>query len=172
MSQPFKLLETFCSEELEEVQQEVLANNKVWWVVDKWCIDNGYEYFVKEPKIACVPLIAGKEPPYVKTPFYEFFPKLTIAVAKRFGCNISRINIQKVKPESCYDIHTDNGAYFLTADRYALAVNQGYVFKVDGKEVKIGVGDLFWFDNQKPHGAFNASKNERIAVIIDVQKES
>lgn len=172
MTTSFKLVETLRGKELEDIQQEVLTNAKVWWVSDKWCMDNGYDYFVKAAKIACVPLIAGKEPPYVKTPFYQFFPKLTAAINKRFGKTLSRINIQKIKPESRYDIHTDNGPYFITADRFALALNQDYLFKIDGEVLEIRVGDFFWFDNQRPHGAFNTSKNERLAVIVDVQKES
>jgi hypothetical protein len=171
MSQDFRLLENLQGSELEAVQHEVCSNKKVWWVSDKWCLDNGYDYFVKEAKIACVPLIAGKQEPYVKTPFYELFPQLTTLAHKKFGPNLSRINIQKIKPESCYDIHTDNGDYFLTTVRYSLALNQEYFFKVADQTVKISVGDLFWFNNKKPHGAFNESANDRIAVIIDVQKE-
>lgn len=171
MPEDFRLLETLQGPELSVVQQEVYGNKKVWWVSDKWCLDNEYDYFVKDAKIACVPLIAGKQEPYVKTPFYALFPQLTDLVHKKFGENLSRINIQKIKPESCYDIHIDQGEYFLGVDRYSLALNQEYFFKVANQTVKINAGDLFWFNNKKPHGAFNESTNERIAVIIDVQKE-
>jgi hypothetical protein len=47
--------------------------------------------------------------------------------------------------------HIDVGSYYLTRDRYHLAIQGSYVYTVGGESLKINAGDLIWFKTINYH---------------------
>jgi hypothetical protein len=64
--------------------------------------------------------------------------------------------------------HIDIGDYYLTRDRYHLAIQGSYVYTVGGESVKIDAGDLIWFNNKLLHGTKNVGDVVRITFVFDV----
>jgi hypothetical protein len=64
--------------------------------------------------------------------------------------------------------HIDVGSYYLTRDRYHLAIQGSYVYTVGGESLKINAGDLIWFNNKLPHGTKNVGDVVRITFVFDV----
>jgi quercetin dioxygenase-like cupin family protein len=67
--------------------------------------------------------------------------------------------------------HIDDGAYYLTRDRYHLSIQGDYEYTVDGESRIIRPGTFFWFDNKKPHSAKNVSDVDRLTLVFDVPKQ-
>lgn len=147
---------------------EIEKDSQIWGQARKWASEH-YPYFVKESP--CLPLIAGKNAPYEKTPFYEKFPVLVKYLTQNYG-SLTRINIQKINVLSKYPKHIDQGDYFLNKDRYAICLQSTYRLTVCDESTKVVPGDVVWFDNKKPHEAVNVGTKERIAVVFDVPKEN
>lgn len=64
--------------------------------------------------------------------------------------------------------HIDDGAYYLTRDRYHLCLQGEYLYNVGGETKQIRPGMFFWFDNKKPHWAFSNGKEDRITFVFDL----
>lgn len=64
--------------------------------------------------------------------------------------------------------HIDIGDYYLTRDRYHLAIQGSYVYTVGGESVKVDAGDLIWFNNKLLHGTKNVGDVVRITFVFDV----
>lgn len=89
---------------------------------------------------------------------------------------INRCAFLRTPPGGMTGKHIDEGKYYLTRDRYHLAIKGVYRYTVwdDGNDdntkevVTIGPGTFFWFDNKKNHMAENIGPADRIAFIFDV----
>jgi len=64
-------------------------------------------------------------------------------------------------------MHIDMGTYYLTKDRYHLAIQGTYKYFVGDEEVVITPGTLFWFNNKMMHGAENIGDCTRITFVFD-----
>jgi Aspartyl/Asparaginyl beta-hydroxylase len=69
--------------------------------------------------------------------------------------------------------HIDRGAYYRHHDRYhaVLKSSQGSWLKAGDEEVRMREGELWWFDNQQVHEAFNDGDEDRIHIIFDLLQE-
>jgi hypothetical protein len=89
---------------------------------------------------------------------------------------VGRCAFLKTEPGGMTGKHIDEGNYYLTKDRYHLAIKGIYRYTVwdnpdddSTKEVVVvAPGTFFWFDNKKNHMAENIGPAERIAFIFDV----
>jgi predicted acetyltransferase len=85
--------------------------------------------------------------------------------------SIGRVMIVSLKPGGRIPIHINEGSY---ADRYdrlhvPLQSDEGNRFSVDGDDVYMHPGELWWFNHKRPHWVENYSERERIHLIIDVE---
>ncbi len=66
--------------------------------------------------------------------------------------------------------HIDRGDYYRLRDRYHLVLrsSQGSWLKAGDEEVRMRVGELWWFDNKQIHEARNDGDEDRIHLIFDV----
>lgn len=64
--------------------------------------------------------------------------------------------------------HIDVGKYYLTRDRYHLAIQGTYDYTVGDETVRVEPGTLLWFDNKLPHGTVNVGDVVRITFVFDV----
>jgi aspartyl/asparaginyl beta-hydroxylase (cupin superfamily) len=66
--------------------------------------------------------------------------------------------------------HVDRGAYYRARDRYhfVLLSAAGSWMKAEDEEVRMREGELWWFDNDRLHEAFNDGDRDRIHIIFDL----
>jgi len=66
--------------------------------------------------------------------------------------------------------HVDRGDYYALRDRYHLVLRsaKGSWLKAGDEEVRMGEGELWWFDNKQLHEAFNDGDEDRIHMIFDL----
>lgn len=65
-------------------------------------------------------------------------------------------------------LHIDEGTYYLTRDRYHLAILGRYRYFVGDEYVDIEPGTLLWFNNKLKHGTENTGDCTRITFVFDV----
>ena len=66
--------------------------------------------------------------------------------------------------------HIDRGDYYRLRNRYHLVLKSthGSWLKAADEETRMGEGELWWFDNDQPHEAFNDGDEDRIHMIFDL----
>jgi hypothetical protein len=66
--------------------------------------------------------------------------------------------------------HVDRGAYYRLRDRYHLVLKSrlGSWMKAEDEETRMREGELWWFDNDRMHEAFNDGDEDRVHVIFDL----
>ena len=66
--------------------------------------------------------------------------------------------------------HIDRGEYYRLRNRYHLVLKSthGSWLKAADEEIRMGEGELWWFDNDQPHEAFNDGDEDRIHMIFDL----
>lgn len=64
--------------------------------------------------------------------------------------------------------HIDLGDYYLTRDRYHLAIQGKYEYTVGGETALVEPGTLLWFNNKLEHGTKNVDDCVRITFVFDV----
>jgi orotate phosphoribosyltransferase len=103
----------------------------------------------------------------------ERFPKVmqwVEAFARRQGAQLSRVLIAKLQPQGQVYRHHDHGEYYRIRDRYHLVIYSllGSPMTCGDETVTMRQGEVWWFDNKKPHEAFNRSDDDRIHLIFDL----
>ena len=70
--------------------------------------------------------------------------------------------------------HIDRGEYYRLRNRYHLVLKSahGSWLKAGDEEVRMHEGELWWFDNDQPHEAFNDGDEDRIHMIFDLLPRS
>ena len=70
--------------------------------------------------------------------------------------------------------HSDRGEYYRVRDRYHLILQStaGSYLKSGDEEVRMQVGELWWFDNKAVHEAYNDGTADRIHMIFDLLPNS
>ena len=66
--------------------------------------------------------------------------------------------------------HIDRGQYYRVRNRYHLVLRstEGSWLKAGDEEVRMKEGELWWFDNDQMHEAFNDGDQDRIHMIFDM----
>jgi aspartyl/asparaginyl beta-hydroxylase (cupin superfamily) len=66
--------------------------------------------------------------------------------------------------------HIDRGQYYRLRNRYHLVLKSthGSWMKAADEETRMGEGELWWFDNDQFHEAFNDGDEDRIHMIFDL----
>jgi hypothetical protein len=83
---------------------------------------------------------------------------------------LARALLAKLPPGKAVGWHFDRGSYYQATVRYHLAIlNKGAMFRVNMTTYEQHTGDLWSFDNTKPHGALNNTSMDRIHLIFDTQ---
>ena len=83
---------------------------------------------------------------------------------------LSRAKIVRLMPGRRVYPHIDRGEYYKLRDRYHLVLQSaaGSYLKSGDEEVRMRVGELWWFDNKAVHEAHNDGSAERIHMIFDL----
>ncbi len=90
--------------------------------------------------------------------------------AQEMNCCLSRATIVRLKPNSRVLRHIDEGSYYFLRDRFHLVLQSstGSVLMSGGEQVRMGEGELWWFDNKQYHESCNESGEWRIHYIFDL----
>ncbi len=89
--------------------------------------------------------------------------------AERNGA-LGRARYARLPPGKTVLPHTDRGEYYRYRDRYHLVIRseKGSLLRAGGETVRMGEGELWWFDNKAVHDACNDSESDRIHLIFDL----
>lgn len=83
---------------------------------------------------------------------------------------LARALLAKLPPGKSVGWHVDRGSYYQATARYHLAIlNEGATFRAEATTYEQHTGELWTFDNTKPHGALNNTSMDRIHLIFDTQ---
>ncbi len=96
--------------------------------------------------------------------------KFIQSTAEGLGGLPGRAKIVNLPPGKRVYPHIDRGAYYLVHARFHLVLRstQGSVLRVDDETQRLRNGELWWFDNNKVHEAWNDGDESRIHLIFDV----
>ena len=91
-------------------------------------------------------------------------------MAAALGSELSRARIVCLPAGRRVYSHIDRGEYYRLRNRYHLVLksSRGSWLKAADEEVRMGEGQLWWFDNDQPHEAFNDGDEDRIHMIFDL----
>lgn len=150
-----------------------------------WLSNTGRQTKIKVQQETQSILLRGAKSPYppgVKaedihescpTKLYDRFPVIinwVEEIARELDGELCRVNLVRLAPLGKVYRHIDYGEYYRIRDRFHLVLYSpvGSLFMCDREEVRMQEGELWWFDNKKPHEAFNESKEWRIHLIFDL----
>lgn len=108
-----------------------------------------------------------------RTLLAEKFPKIMEWVetfAREQAAQLSRVLLAKLQPQGKVYRHHDHGEYYRIRDRYHLVLSSplGSPMVCADETVAMQPGEVWWFDNKKPHESFNRSDEDRIHLIFDL----
>lgn len=89
------------------------------------------------------------------------------------GIQLGRVMVTRMKPGSRIYPHVDQGAPAELFDRYHIALQNlpGSVFRIGDESMTYNAGEVWWIDNQVEHEVINNSKDDRLAVVVDVRRK-
>ncbi|WP_189799502.1 aspartyl/asparaginyl beta-hydroxylase domain-containing protein [Tateyamaria sp. syn59] len=91
-------------------------------------------------------------------------------VATELDADMSRAKIVCLPAGRRVYPHIDRGEYYRFRGRYhfVLKSSAGSFMKAGDEEVRMKEGELWWFDNDQMHEAFNDGDEDRIHIIFDL----
>jgi hypothetical protein len=91
-------------------------------------------------------------------------------IAEALDSELSRAKIVCLPAGRRVYSHIDRGAYYRLRNRHHLVLKSthGSWLKAADEEVRMREGELWWFDNDQPHEAFNDGDEDRIHMIFDL----
>ena len=104
----------------------------------------------------------------VATPTFQHHTAI-IEILTRYFKDISRCAFLSLPVGGEVGTHIDIGDYYLTRDRYHIAIQGTYLYHVGDEELVIEPGMLVWFNNKLPHGTKNIGDCVRITFVVDVK---
>lgn len=104
----------------------------------------------------------------VPTPAIKHHTAVFGILSKYFN-DVSRCAFLSLPVGGSVGTHIDIGDYYLSRDRYHLAIQGRYKYHVGDEELIIEPGMLVWFNNKLPHGADNIADEVRITFVFDVK---
>ena len=92
------------------------------------------------------------------------------ALAEEQGAELGRAKLVLLPPGNRVHPHVDRGAYYRVRDRFHLILQSalGSSMKAGDEEVRMRTGELWWFDNNALHEAYNDGDADRIHLIFDM----
>ena len=92
------------------------------------------------------------------------------ALAEEQGAELGRAKLVLLPPGNRVHPHVDRGAYYRVRDRFHLILQSalGSYMKAGDEEVRMRTGELWWFDNNALHEAYNDGDADRIHLIFDM----
>lgn len=103
-----------------------------------------------------------------QTPLFNHYPEVIDFWKKNNIRSLGRAAFFKLEPDGKVFKHIDEGAYYLTRDRYHLSLQSRYHYTVGTEEMIVEPGTFFWFNNKLPHSAHNIGDVDRISLVFDV----
>lgn len=103
----------------------------------------------------------------MRTPLYDKY-QTTVNWLQQNAPNHDRVAFLKIPVGGDVGLHIDEGSYYQTRDRYHLAIQGSYIYKVGEQEVIIEPGTWFWFNNKVMHGTQNIGDVPRITMVFDL----
>ncbi len=93
-----------------------------------------------------------------------------IGIAEALDSELSRAKIVCLPAGRRVYSHIDRGEYYRLRNRYhfVLKSTHGSWLKAGDEEMRMREGQLWWFDNDQPHEAFNDGDEDRIHMIFDL----
>ena len=93
-----------------------------------------------------------------------------VEIAEALDSELSRAKIVRLPAGRRVHPHVDRGEYYRLRDRYHLVLKSsaGSWLKAAEEEVRMREGELWWFDNDRMHEAFNDGEEDRIHMIFDL----
>ena len=88
---------------------------------------------------------------------------------EEYGGELHRAVLVKLDIGASVGLHRDGGRYYKDKDRFHLVIQGEYLYTVNEESMIYKQGDLWWFNNKKPHKSTNISNQERVALIFDVK---
>jgi Aspartyl/Asparaginyl beta-hydroxylase len=91
-------------------------------------------------------------------------------IAEQLDSELSRAKIVCLPAGHRVYPHTDRGEYYRLRNRYHLVLksSRGSWLRSGDEEVRMAEGELWWFDNDQIHEAFNDGDEDRIHIIFDL----
>ena len=91
-------------------------------------------------------------------------------VAVELNADLSRAKIVCLPAGRRVYPHVDRGEYYRLRGRYhfVLKSSAGSWLKAGDEEVRMKEGELWWFDNDQTHEAFNDGTEDRVHMIFDL----
>ncbi len=89
------------------------------------------------------------------------------------GERLGGVLITKLPPGGKIKKHVDGGWHAEYYDKYYVPVKNedGAIFSFEDGVIAPAEGDVYWFDNSKPHWVENNSDSERIAMVICIRTD-
>ncbi len=139
-------------------------------VSDIWVRFNAWENFKDN--------IASFNAPHesVWYPVIEDLPEVRVICGRLLaylgGGKLGGILITRIPPGGQITPHTDHGWHAENHDKYAVQVkgNKQQAFCFEDAELRPEPGDVYTFDNSRPHWVVNSSDDERITLIICIRR--
>lgn len=97
------------------------------------------------------------------------FDLMRMVEATRLG----RVIITRLPPGKEIVPHEDQGAPATYFERFQIAIQSmpGALFTIGDETVNFQSGDVYWINNNVTHGVVNNSKDDRIALVVDLRCE-
>ena len=91
-------------------------------------------------------------------------------IAEYLSCSPGRAKIVCLPPGTHVYPHVDRGEYYRLHARFHLVLrsNNGSMLRAGDETRRLGVGELWWFDNKQVHEAWNDGPENRIHLIFDL----
>lgn len=104
----------------------------------------------------------------VDTPLMDAMPE-TRSVVGDVGDELLRVRLLALQPGADIGTHVDEPAGERKEARLHLPIttNPEASFSVEGEEVTMGAGELWWFNVGLPHSARNRGDSPRVHLVID-----
>ena len=106
---------------------------------------------------------------YFKTDNYNRFPIIINWLNKSFPAGLARISIIKLFSKQSVISHIDVGIYYRKRTRFHLVIKGSYTYNVGDECITAKAGTLFSFNNSVIHHSHNLEKDDRIAIVFDVE---
>jgi len=102
------------------------------------------------------------------TPLYYKHTEIIAWLKRNNLKNHSRAAFLRLEPKGEVGQHIDEGTYYLTRDRYHLAIKGKYRYTVGGESAVVEPGTFLWFNNKMMHGTEVLGEDERITFVFDI----
>jgi hypothetical protein len=174
----FWLIETISPELVQSMLDEIEA-------ADLWLYDTRRQQLLEQTETQTIPLRGAFRPagstarsrdlPDSQDVLIDRFPICggwLRDFAVRHSTTLGHAMIVRLQSGGSVKLHYDAGDYYRGKPRVHLVLQSTGSLMTCGDEAAIyQPGDVFWFDNQLPHMAFNDSNDWRVHVIFDLESD-